>query len=89
MLALAGDVHDELLQQLTIESVQPAPTCHHLLVHVGVPSGLSLPIGELLERMERLKPTLRHAIAEMSSRKRVPELSFMPVSQDLAQEVQP
>jgi ribosome-binding factor A len=87
-LALAGDVHDELLQQLTVQFVQPAPTCNHLLVHLGVPSGLSLPMGELLERMERLKPILRRAIAEISSRKRVPELSFVPVSQDSAQEVQ-
>jgi len=78
-MALAGEVHDEVLQQLTVESVRPAPTCNHLLVLVGVPEGLSVPISQLLERIERVSPLLRRAIASDSSRKRVPELSFLPV----------
>jgi ribosome-binding factor A len=88
-LALAGDVHDEMLQQLSVESVQPAPTCNHLLVQLGVPAGLSAPIGEWLARLERVKPVLRRAIAQTSSRKRVPDLSFMLVSPEAGQEVQP
>ena len=89
MLALAGDIHDEMLQQLIVESVQPAPTCNHLLVELGVPTGLSAPIGEWLAGLERVKPVLRHAIAQTSSRKRVPDLSFILVSPDGDQEVQP
>jgi ribosome-binding factor A len=79
-MALAGEVGDEMLQQLTVESVKPAPTCNHLLVSLGVPNGLHVPMSELLERIERITPIFRRAIAADCSRKRVPELSFIPVA---------
>src|SRR5262249_52061303 len=50
-MALAGEVGDDLLQQLSVESVQPAPTCNHLLVAVGVPDGMEISLSELLDRL--------------------------------------
>jgi hypothetical protein len=84
-MSFVGEMRDEVLQQLTVESVRPAPTCNHLLVSLGVPDGLSVSVPELLERVERVMPVLRRAIAECSSRKRVPELSFAPVAAGTAE----
>jgi ribosome-binding factor A len=89
MLAVAGEVSDDVVGQFSVESVVPAPNCGHLLVSLGVPAGIPIPPIEMLERIERIKPILRRAIAQASSRKRVPELSFVLVPIGKSHEVQP
>ena len=64
------------LEQLYVEEVSPAAGCGHLLVHFVAPDGPALP--EVLASLRREAPRLRAAVARIVSRKRAPELSFMP-----------
>lgn len=71
---LAWEFGDELLGELSIESVVPAPNSSHLLVTVSAPGDAS--VGEILERLQRHMGRLRAEVAKSIHRKRVPELSF-------------
>ena len=62
---------------LFIDDVTPAPDCGHLLVHVVVPPDRS--VAETLSALRRDAAGLRSEVALASSRKRAPELSFVPV----------
>ena len=54
----------------------PPPGCGHLLVHFVAPDGAVLP--EVLASLRREAPRLRAEVARIVSRKRAPELSFVP-----------
>lgn len=71
---------EELLAELTVGEVRPAPNAGHLLVEVRVPSGFELPMPALLERLANATPRVRHVVAQSITRKRAPELSFLPVA---------
>ena len=60
-----------------IEEVWPAPDCGRLLVHVFVADGH--PVADALAALRRDSPRLRSEVAMAISRKRAPELSFVPV----------
>jgi ribosome-binding factor A len=79
-LALAdrnvGDGSDDLF----VEEVLPAPDCGHLLAHVVVPA--DRPVAEVMAALGREAPHLRSEVASAISRKRAPELLFVPVYQD-------
>jgi ribosome-binding factor A len=77
-LALSGECGDEVLSDLFVAAVTPASGCGHLLVHVIVPAGRS--ISDVLARLHRAAPLLREEVAEAITRKRAPELSFLPVA---------
>jgi hypothetical protein len=64
------------LEQLYVDEVSPAAGCGQLLVHFVAPDGPALP--EVLASLQREAPRLRAAVARIVSRKRAPELSFMP-----------
>jgi ribosome-binding factor A len=64
------------LEQLYVDEVSPAPGCAHLLVHFVAPAGAVLP--EVLASLRREAPRLRAEVARGVSRKRAPELSFVP-----------
>ena len=74
-LALA-DRHTAGLNDLFVEDVSAAPDCGHLLVHVLIP--LDRPITEALSALRRDAPRLRSEVAMAITRKRAPELSFVP-----------
>ena len=61
---------------LFVEDVLPAPDCGHLLVHVVIPS--DRPVREVLGALRRDAPSLRSEVAMAITRKRTPELSFVP-----------
>ncbi len=63
--------------ELFVDEVTPAPDCGHLLVHVVVPAEYS--IGEVLRALRQDTPRLRSHVAMAITRKRAPELSFVPV----------
>jgi ribosome-binding factor A len=86
-LTLAFEVRDEWVRLMTVESVRPAPSCGHLMVMLGVPGDCGAGLADLLERIERVRPVLRAAIAGGSSRKRVPMLSFTFVAPGSGMEV--
>jgi ribosome-binding factor A len=76
-LSLAG-LGDEILAELIVEDVTPAPNASHLLVHVVVPEHRS--IVEVLERLDRATARLRAEVAQAITRKKAPGLSFMPAA---------
>lgn len=79
-LALADHHSDDGMDDLFVEDVSPAPDCGHLLVHVVVPS--DRPIAEVLSALRREVPRLRSEVATAITRKRAPELSFVPAFPD-------
>ena len=80
-LALAGECGDDVLRELTVESVEPAPNVSRLLVRVALPSaGPPLSPIKVLERLDRVRGLLRQRVARAITRKRAPELIFMPVA---------
>jgi ribosome-binding factor A len=75
-LALAESGSDESLASLYVEEVSPAPDCGRLLVHVVVPTGCA--IAEVIATLRRNAPRLRSEVAMAITRKRAPELAFVP-----------
>ena len=75
-LALADRHTDDGLNDLFVEDVSPAPDCGHLLVHVVIPA--ERPVSEALDALRRDAPRLRSEVAMAITRKRAPELSFVP-----------
>jgi ribosome-binding factor A len=64
------------LTDLFVEQVSPAPDCGRLLIHVVIPQDTS--VAEAMRDLEREKPRLRAEVASAISRKRAPELYFIP-----------
>jgi len=75
-LALAESGSDEYLASLFVEEVSPAPDCGRLLVHVLVPTRYA--IAEAIGTLRRNAPRLRSEVAMAITRKRAPELVFVP-----------
>jgi ribosome-binding factor A len=75
-LALAESRGDENLASLFVEEVSPAPDCGRLLVQVLVPTGQA--IAEAIGALRRNAPRLRSEVAMAITRKRAPELMFVP-----------
>ena len=61
---------------LFVEEVSPAPDCGRLLIHVRIPDGRS--IADALSALRQAAPALRAEVASAITRKRAPELSFIP-----------
>jgi ribosome-binding factor A len=76
-LALEGRSADEGIAGLFVEEVSPAPDCGRLLVHVVIPEGR--PVSDSLAALKREAPRLRSEVAATITRKRAPELLFVPV----------
>ena len=76
-LALA-DRHADGLNDLFVEDVSPGPDCGHLLVHVVVPSDRL--VAEALSALRADASRLRSEVAAAITRKRAPELSFVPAA---------
>ena len=79
-LALADRHADDGVNDLFVEEVSPAPDCGHLLVHVVIPPDRSM--AEALGVLRRDAPRLRSEVAMAITRKRAPELSFVPAFPD-------
>ncbi len=83
-LALADRNADDGMNDLFVEDVSPAPDCGHLLVHVVIP--VDRPVTEALSALRRDAPRLRSEGAMTITRKRAPELSFVPALPDGAED---
>jgi ribosome-binding factor A len=75
-LALADRRAGDGLNDLFVEDVSPAPDCGRLLVHVIIPADRS--VAGVLGALRRDAPGLRSEVAMAITRKRAPELSFVP-----------
>ena len=73
MLAMASTV-------CFVEEVSPAPDCGRLLVHVLIPAGLSCRRCD--GALGRDTPRLRSEVASAITRKRAPEMCFVPAYQE-------
>jgi ribosome-binding factor A len=76
-LVLAGEMEDDLLQQLQVESVTPAPNASQLAVTLRT----SYPLDELLaeeiaRRLKLASGRLRCEVAAAITRRRAPKLVF-------------
>jgi len=77
-LELGGLGGDEMLRDLHVVEVTPAAGSSQLLVAVSIPANVS--VVDVLARLERAAPRFRAAVAAAITRKRAPELTFMPVA---------
>jgi ribosome-binding factor A len=81
-LSLAlSDSADDLLRDLTLVAVDPAPDASRLLVRVA-PSASATPAGaaDILAHLADATGHLRHEVARAITRKRAPELLFVLVA---------
>jgi ribosome-binding factor A len=77
---LAGECEDDLLRDLLVESVHPAPDSMHLLVRVCLAaSATEVDANQVMEHLHRAHGRLRSEVAAAIHRKRVPELTFCVV----------
>jgi ribosome-binding factor A len=74
-----GELRDEVLGDLMIESVAPFPDASRLVVRVIVPQHAQATIPEVIEHLARAHGALRHALAQAITRKRAPDLVFVPL----------
>lgn len=79
-LAFEGRSATEDVSGLFADEVSPAPDCGRLLVHVVIPQGR--PVVDSIAALQRDTPRLRSEVAMAITRKRAPELCFVPVLQD-------
>jgi len=79
-LALANCSASDGANGLFVEDVCPAPDCGRLLVHVLIPAGR--PVADAIGALRRDAPRLRSEVAMAITRKRAPELSFVPAFPD-------
>jgi ribosome-binding factor A len=77
-LALAERGSDPALERLYVADVTSDLGCGHLLVHFVVPYDRSM--ADVLAGLRREAPRLRAQVAGAISRKRAPELTFMPMT---------
>jgi ribosome-binding factor A len=79
-LALADRNAGDGIAGLFIEEVSPAPDCGRLLVHVLVPEDCR--VADAIGALRRDAPRIRSEVAMAISRKRAPELLFVPAFPD-------
>ena len=79
-LALVDRNAGEGIDGLFIEDVSPASDCGRLLVQVLIPDGR--PVADAIGALRRDAPRLRSEVAMAITRKRAPELSFVPAFLD-------
>lgn len=72
---LSGECSDMLLQDLQVLAVLPAPNAGNLMIVVS-PRTMQVTMMDVLERLERVTPLLRARIAQESTRKKTPQLSY-------------
>jgi len=78
-LALVGECEDEVLQNLSVRSVEPAPG-NRLLVTLDVhPPGAEMSREAVLARVEAARGVLVQEAVYATSRRSLPELSFWVV----------
>jgi ribosome-binding factor A len=81
-LVLSGELRDELLTNLYVVSVTPAPDASQLLVCLTAHNGESLDERLVLDRLHVVAGRLRAEIASAITRKRAPKLVFRFLASD-------
>ena len=68
--------HDEILPVCSIAAVEPLPGNNRLLVRVNVPADIAL--DDALHALDRAANALRLEVAQAITRRKAPELVFVP-----------
>jgi len=76
-LALADSTVAGIGCDVFVDEVSPGPDCGHLLVHIVVQDGFS--VADAMSALRRDASRLRSEVAMAITRRRAPELSFVPV----------
>jgi ribosome-binding factor A len=77
---LTGECGDDVLRNLLVASVKPAPTSARLLVTVYPAAPMKgVDAGQILARLERARGMLRSEVAAALNRRRAPDLMFRVV----------
>ena len=76
---LVGECRDEVLQNLSVESVEPAAGNRMVVTLAIHPPGDALPREEVLARVEAHRPLLVEHVLRDVSRRSVPQLTFWVV----------
>lgn len=74
--ALSVALEGEVLRDLTVQSVLPAPDSTRLLVTFSHPGVEAIASADVLAALEVARPRLRSAVAAAIHRKKTPELAF-------------
>jgi hypothetical protein len=77
---LGGECDDDVLRELIVASVVPAPSAGRLLVTVVLPDSALVSRAEALERLLGVSGRLRAELAASVRRRKAPELAFRIVS---------
>lgn len=72
--ALCADFDDDVLNELWVVKVEPAPTASRLMVWIAGPAGSSAEL--IMERVHAVAGRLRAEVAAAIHRKQVPTLMF-------------
>ncbi|MCI0464458.1 MAG: hypothetical protein L0Z62_46590 [Gemmataceae bacterium] len=73
---LAGEVGDDVLRDLVVDSVVPAPNSGRLLVTLSRPDPGTASVEGVLARLHRAHGLLRSQVAAAITRRKTPELTF-------------
>jgi ribosome-binding factor A len=76
-----GSVGNQRLAYCSIADVEPLPGGNRLLVKVSVPP--NLPVTAIAADLTAAAPGLRTEVAQAVTRRKAPELVFLPVPADL------
>ncbi len=77
---LAGEYGDDVLRDLIVISVVPAPNAVRLLVTVALAASSGITAEEALRRLVGVSGRLRSEVAAAVSRRKAPELAFRVVT---------
>ncbi|MFH5804808.1 hypothetical protein [Alienimonas sp. DA493] len=74
---LSGETGDDVLRQLYVADVIPAPDASRLLATLApIDRHAELDAGAVMEKLGYAQPLLRNAVARAINRKKVPDLTF-------------
>jgi ribosome-binding factor A len=77
---LSGELDDDLLRNLYVESVRPAPDASRLLVSVAPLDAADVNrADQILQKLHIYAPRIRTEVAQSIHRRKTPELSFVVV----------
>ncbi len=80
-LTLVGDFEDEVLQNMSIESVEPVAGNRVQVMFMVHPPGSELEKSEVLARLEAARPHMIEEIARAVNRRSLPELTFWVIKE--------
>jgi ribosome-binding factor A len=69
--------HDDILPVCSIATVEPLPGNNRMLVKVNVPP--DIPLSAATSALERAAHALRREVAQAITRRKAPELVFLPL----------